>query len=105
MQDKTHFISHSERDWRFLVNLWEAWVILRRERPQVILSSGAGPAVPFSLVGKSLGISTIYVETIASVSTPSLTGRIMYWLADRFFYQWQSLEKYFPKGSFGGPVL
>jgi len=44
MQGKTDFIVHSERDWKQLINLWEAFRILRRERPQVILSTGAGPA-------------------------------------------------------------
>jgi hypothetical protein len=48
MRDCTRFISHSERDWRFFVNLWEAASILRRERPEVLLSTGAGPIVPFA---------------------------------------------------------
>src|SRR2546427_5536683 len=60
MEDKTYFIRHSERDWLFLVNLWEAWQILRKERPYLILSTGAGPAVPFALVGKLLRVPTIF---------------------------------------------
>jgi beta-1,4-N-acetylglucosaminyltransferase len=102
MQDRTYFIRHSERDWLFFVNLWEAFKILRRERPSLILSAGAGPAVPFALVGKLLGIPNIFVEISAQVMEPSLTGRIMYYLADRFFYQWKSLEGKFPKGTYGG---
>src|SRR5947209_2265190 len=105
MQGKTNFIRHSERDWRFLVNLWEAWKILRKEKPGIILSTGAGPVVPFSLVGKLFGIKTIFIETFTRVTKPSLTGLIMYWLADRFFYQWKTLESYFPKGVYGGPLV
>ncbi len=52
MVGRTHFIRHSERDWLFLVNLWEAARILSRERPDVILSTGAGPVVPFALVAR-----------------------------------------------------
>ena len=48
MQERTYFIRHSERDWLFALNLWEAWKILRKEKPRLILSTGAGPAVPFS---------------------------------------------------------
>ena len=88
MQGRTDIIRHSERDWLFFVNLWEAWRILRREKPQVILSTGAGPAVPFALVGKLLGIKSIFIEIGTQVDRPSLTGRLMYWLADQFFYQW-----------------
>jgi UDP-N-acetylglucosamine:LPS N-acetylglucosamine transferase len=104
MQGRTYFIWHSERDWRFFVNLYEAWRIFRRERPVLILSTGAGLVVPFALVGKLFGAFTIYVENAAQVRTPSLTGRIMYWLADRFFYQWPGLSRYFPKGTCGGPL-
>jgi UDP-N-acetylglucosamine:LPS N-acetylglucosamine transferase len=105
MEEKTYFIRHSERDWLFFVNLWEAWRILRKESPSLILSTGAGPIVPFALVGKLLRIKMIFVETFTRVTKPSLTGRIMYWLADRFFYQWKPLESYFPKGVYGRPLL
>lgn len=102
MEDKTYFIKHSERDLLFFVNLWEAWKILRKERPALILSAGAGPAVPFALVGKLFRIPNIFIEISAQVTKPSLTGRIMYHLADRFFYQWKNLESNFPKGTYGG---
>jgi len=87
------------------VNLWEAWVILKKERPRLILSTGAGPAVPFALAGNILGIPSLYIETFTRVTKPSLTGRIMYYLAARFFYQWKPLERYFPKATYGGLVL
>ncbi|MDF2458160.1 MAG: polysaccharide biosynthesis protein [Nitrospira sp.] len=105
MRGRTFFICHSERDWRFLVNLWEAWVILRRERPRLILSTGAGPAVPFALIGKCLGIPNVFVECSTQIVRPSLTGRIMYYLADRFYYQWDSLKRYYPQGRCGGVLL
>lgn len=102
MEGKTYFIRHSERDLLFFVNLWEAWKIFRKERPDLILSTGAGPVVPFTLVGKIFGIKAIFIEISTQVIKPSLTGRIMYRLADRFFYQWKPLARYFPKGIYGG---
>lgn len=106
MKDRTYFIAHSERDWKFLLNLWEAFVILRKEKPNAILSTGAGPAVPFALVGRYLfRTRVIFVETMTRVDRPSLTGRIMYWLAHDFFYQWPQLARFFPKGRFGGLLV
>lgn len=106
MQGRTYFIAHSERDWRFLLNLWEAFRILKRERPTVILSTGAGPAVPFALVGRLLfRTRVVFVETITRTRRPSLTGRIMYRLSHEFFYQWEALRPFFPKGTCGGPLL
>jgi beta-1,4-N-acetylglucosaminyltransferase len=106
MRGRTVFITHSERDWRFFVNLWEAFCILRERRPHVILSTGAGPVVPFALLGKLFfGTKVIFVETITRIQKPSMTARIMYRLADDFFFQWESLRTYFPKGQYGGPLL
>lgn len=106
MVGKTWFIAHSERDWKFLLNLWEAFRILWRERPTVILSTGAGPAVPFAIVGRLFfGTRVVFVETITRIHRPSMTGRIMYRLAHEFFYQWESLRPSFPKGTYGGPLL
>ncbi|HXG28760.1 MAG TPA: PssD/Cps14F family polysaccharide biosynthesis glycosyltransferase [Nevskiales bacterium] len=106
MAGKTYFIAHSERDWRFFVNLWEAYRILRHERPHVLLSTGAGPAVPFALVGRYLfGCRIVFVETFTRVNKPSLTGRIMYWLAHDFYYQWLNLATYFPRGVHGGTLF
>jgi UDP-N-acetylglucosamine:LPS N-acetylglucosamine transferase len=102
MQGRTYFIRHSERDLLVLLNLVEAWRILRRERPHVILSTGAGPVVPFALVGRLLGIPTVFVETVTRIARPSLTARIMYHLAARFVYQWPALGHYFPRGIYGG---
>ena len=102
MKGRTYFIVHSERDLKTLVNVFEAFRILRRERPDVILSTGAGPAVPFAVVGKLLGIPNIFVEISAQVYKPSLTGRIMYKLADHFYYQWPALSNFFPRATYGG---
>jgi beta-1,4-N-acetylglucosaminyltransferase len=62
--------------------------------------------VPFAIIGKLFfGTRVIFVESITRIQSPSMTGKIMYWLADKFYYQWESLRKYFPKGSYGEPLL
>ena len=105
-EKKTYFVAHSERDWKFLINLWEALVIFIKEKPTIIISTGAGPAVPFSLIGKYLfNIKIIYIETITSIDRASLTGRIMYYISDAFFYQWSELKEIFPKGKCCGLLL
>jgi len=106
MERKTYVVTHAERDWRTIFNLWEAFRILRKERPNIIISTGASPVVAFALVGKLFfRTKTIFVETFTRVSKPSLTGRIMYWLADDFYYQWEEQRPVFPKGTYGGLVL
>ena len=103
----TRFIKHSERDLNFFINLYEAFIICFQERPNVILSTGAGPIVPFEILVRLFFLKTkiIFVETITRVHTPSLTGRIMYFLAHDFYYQWVNLRASFPKGKFLGTII
>src|SRR5262245_46777054 len=95
MKNNTYFITHSERDWKLFLNLWECCDILNRERPSVILSTGAGPAVPFAVIGRLFfGVRVVFIETVTRVERPSLTGRLMYYVAHDFFYQWPGLNRF-----------
>jgi len=69
-------------------NLWLAAVVVRRHRPTVLLSTGGGVTLPLFVVGKLVGARLIYVESLTRVDGPSLTGRLVYPLVDRFFVQW-----------------
>jgi beta-1,4-N-acetylglucosaminyltransferase len=72
-------------------NLWLAWKLVRRERPDVILSTGAALAVPFFLVGKIFGARLVFVESLTRTASLSLSGRMVRPLADAFFVQWPDL--------------
>jgi beta-1,4-N-acetylglucosaminyltransferase len=92
-------IAHAERDWKVALNLAEAAQIFAAEQPDVLVSAGAGPAVPFAFVARLLGgCRVLYLESAAAVTRPTLTGRLMYPLAHDFFFQWPELESFFPKG-------
>jgi beta-1,4-N-acetylglucosaminyltransferase len=86
-----------------LANLRLAWRTLRRERPDVILSTGAALAFPFFLVGKLLGVRLVYVESLTRTDRLSLTGRLVYPLADAFFVQWPEAAR--RRARFAGRLL
>lgn len=71
-----------------LRNLPFAWRIIRDRRPDAILSTGAGLAVPFFLVGRLLGCRLVYVESLTRTESISTSGRLVYPLAHQFFVQW-----------------
>lgn len=102
---RVYRIAHAERDWKVLWNFAEVLPILLRERPRVILSCGAGPAVPVAILGKLLGAKIIFIETFGAVEKPTMTGRLLYPLADYFYYQWESLKQVYPKGRYVGPLF
>jgi len=74
-----------------LSNLRLAWRVVREERPDAILSTGAALAVPFFLAGRLFGARLIFVESLTRTTSLSLSGRIVRPLADAFFVQWPDL--------------
>jgi UDP-N-acetylglucosamine:LPS N-acetylglucosamine transferase len=88
-----------------LRNLRLAWRVLRRERPDVVVSDGAGVAVPFFLVAKILGIRTVYVEVYDRIDSRTLTGRLCAPLADGFCVQWEEQRARYPRAELIGTLL
>jgi UDP-N-acetylglucosamine:LPS N-acetylglucosamine transferase len=85
-------------------NLWLAARAIRRHRPDVLLSTGGGVTFPVFVVGKLAGARLIYVESLTRVDGPSLTGRLVYRLVDRFFVQWPEAATR-PRMEFVGSLL
>ncbi len=81
--------------------------ILRTRQPTLLISTGGGDlAVPVFLVGKILRIQLLYIEHIGRFTSPSQTGKILYWLSDRFFVQSpELLTCYGKKAEYHGAVL
>ncbi len=82
-----------------------AWRLLRDDRPDVIVSSGAGVAVPFFVLGRVLGIPTVYLEVFDRIDTATMTGRLCRPFADRMLVQWDEQETLYRDALVVGPVL
>jgi UDP-N-acetylglucosamine:LPS N-acetylglucosamine transferase len=79
------------------------WIIIR-ERPDVVISSGAAPGFFAIMCGKLLGAKTIWVDSIANAQELSLSGKRAGKFADLWLTQWQELSsKNGPQ--YGGSVL
>lgn len=74
-----------------------AWKVLRKEKPDLIISSGAAVAVPFFYLGKLFGAKTIYIEVFDRIDKPTLTGKLVYPVTDRFIVQWEEMKKVYKK--------
>lgn len=90
---------------KFIWLFFHAMELLKIERPEFIITTGALIAYPFCIVGKIMGIKIIYVESFARVTHPSLTGRLLYNFADLFIVQWEDMLKLYPKSILGGGVF
>lgn len=91
---------------RMLRSLPAVWRILRRERPDVLVSTGAEIAIPFFLLAQVMRIRTVFVESWCRVHSPSGTGKVLYPLADVFLVQWpQLLAAYGARARYEGGLL
>ncbi|KAJ2619196.1 UDP-N-acetylglucosamine transferase subunit [Coemansia sp. RSA 1358] len=80
--------------------------VMYQYTPDAIICNGPGNCVVVGLVAlvpAILGIKRVpivYVESFARVHTLSLSGKIMYLLADRFVVQWLSLAHKYPRAEY-----
>ena len=81
-----------------------SFAILRRERPSHVVAFGALVCLPVCVAAKCLGIPVLYVESIARVYDLSLTGKVLYPMANLFIVQWEELLEKYPRAVFGGRV-
>lgn len=80
-----------------LINTKLAWKTLRKEKPDLIISSGAAVAVPFFYLGKMFGAKTIYIEVFDRIDKPTITGKMVYPVTDMFIVEWEEMKQVYPK--------
>lgn len=99
----------NRREWsflfKFIVLCFVSIRILIKEKPDCIISLGALATYPICLFAKLRGTKVIYIESFARVDYPSLTGKLMYQIADLFIVQWEELLETFPNAMYGGGIF
>ena len=79
--------------------------ILLKEKPELIVSTGADVTIPICYLAKLLGAKVIFIESVCRVKDLSPTGKILYPIADLFLVQWEKLAKKYRKARYWGSVL
>jgi UDP-N-acetylglucosamine:LPS N-acetylglucosamine transferase len=78
-------------------NFWLAFYVLWREKPELVLSTGAGVAVPFIILAKLAGVKTAFVESFTRVEELSLSARLVLPFLDVLYVRWEQLQAKYPK--------
>ncbi|CAN5223125.1 MAG: UDP-N-acetylglucosamine--LPS N-acetylglucosamine transferase [Nocardioides sp.] len=88
-----------------MLNLFLAFRVLTRDRPSVVVSSGAGVAVPFFVIARLLRIPTAFIEVYDRVDSATMTGRLCRPFTTRQIVQWESQLGCYPRAECVGPLL
>lgn len=79
--------------------------VLKKENPDLLISSGAAVAVPFFYIAKLMGKKLIYIEVFDRIDKPTMTGRMVYPIVDRFIVQWDEMKAVYPKAANLGSIF
>lgn len=88
--------------FKFSYNIFKSIYLYFKIRPQYIITTGTHTAVPICYIGKVFGSKVLFIETFANSETKTLSGKLVYPIADLFIVQWESMLKIYPKATYGG---
>lgn len=90
---------------KLLVNIVQSLLIFLHHMPDVVISTGADTAVPTCILAKLFGKKLVFVESYCRISNLSVSGKLLYPLADRFYVQWPELKKSWQKAVYAGGIF
>ncbi|MCZ2803677.1 glycosyltransferase [Modestobacter sp. VKM Ac-2983] len=103
--ERVHALPRLDRSSLRLSAIVAGAVLALRERPHLVITSGAGLAVPFAVVARLLGAQLVFIETMARVTGGSHTGRFLRRCGARVIVQWPDLLRVYPDATVCRPML
>lgn len=73
-------------------------------RPKYVVTTGTHTAVPMCYLAKLFRRKVIFIETFANSKSKTLSGKMIYPIADLFIVQWKEMLDLYPKAVYGGSI-
>jgi UDP-N-acetylglucosamine:LPS N-acetylglucosamine transferase len=107
--EKMYFLRQVNRKeflfpFEMLVNAFKSLYIFIKERPDVVITTGVLAMIPICLLVKLFRGKLIYIESFAKVTSPTVTGKLMYKFADQFYVQWPQMKEIYPQAIYLGGI-
>lgn len=87
-----------------IYNTLKTIIIFLKEKPDIVISTGALATIPMCIVAKLFRRKIIFIESFAKINSPTLTGKLLYKFADKFFVQWESMKEFYPNAICKGGI-
>ncbi len=87
-----------------IVNAFRSLFIFIRERPSVVITTGALAMIPICLIAKLFRKKLVFIESFAKVTSPTETGKLLYRFADQFYVQWPQMKEVYPEALYVGGI-
>jgi UDP-N-acetylglucosamine:LPS N-acetylglucosamine transferase len=79
--------------------------VLRRRNVDVVVTTGAGVALPFVALARLRGIPTVYIEVYDRIDTATLTARLCRPFLSAMLVQWEEQRRMYPNATVVGNLL
>lgn len=106
---KIYYLSQVNRQektflFKMVFNFIKSLSLFIKEKPDVVISTGALATIPMCIFAKIFKKKIIFIESFAKVNSPTLTGKLVYKFADKFYVQWEQMKEYYPNAIFKGGI-
>lgn len=88
--------------FKFIFNCILSLYYYIKIKPDYIITTGTHTAVPICYIGKFFNSKIIFIETFANIDTKTLSGTIIYPIANLFLVQWPNMQKLYRKSKYVG---
>jgi len=103
---RVYFITNFRRNFiKVFMTIIQTLFVFFKERPDVVISTGAGITIPMCYLAKIFGKKVIYIESFSRITEPSIAGKIAYNISDLFIVQWKPLLKHYKNAVYGGTIF
>ena len=104
---KTYIIGECNRQHpvKSLLVLLRCIKIVFKERPDVVISTGAAPGFLFCAMAKFCGARIVWLDSIANTERLSMSGRMVRPFADLVLTQWPELTRKYRNVEYTGAVI
>lgn len=109
-KDKISYLKYGTRSkifsyiFIFIFNIIKSIYLYARIKPKYIVTTGTHTAVPICYIAKMFGTKIIFIETFANRNTKTLSGKLVYPIANLFVVQWKEMLELYPKAIYGGMI-
>lgn len=86
----------------FPITIIRSFKAFLKVKPDVVIATGAHTTVPICYIAKLFGKKVIFIETFANITTKTLSGKLVYPIADLFLVQWEEMLKLYPNAKYRG---
>ena len=86
--------------------LVDAFLLVMQTRPHLVICNGPGTCVPVCVAAKLCSrAAVVFVESFCRVRSLSLSGRLLYYVADHLIVQWPEVARRYPRATYSSLLV